>query len=41
MEVYNLSTRFKKVTYRHTLRSGNKEADAEVNKVLDAEQKRN
>ncbi len=41
MEVYTLSTRFKKVTYRHTLRNGNKEADAEVNKVLDAEQKRN
>jgi ribonuclease HI len=37
LEVYNLSTKFKKITYRHTLRAGNKEADAEVNKALDAE----
>ncbi len=27
---------FKHVRLRHTLRSGNKEADAEVNKILDA-----
>ncbi len=38
LQVYNLSTRFKKVTYRHTLRAGNKEADAEVNEALDAHQ---
>jgi ribonuclease HI len=36
LQAYNLSTKFKKVTYRHTLRAGNKEADAEVNKALDA-----
>ena len=35
IQVYNAATRFKKITYRHTLRSGNKEADAEVNKILD------
>lgn len=35
VQVYNAAARFKKVTYRHTLRTGNKEADAEVNKVLD------
>lgn len=35
IQIYNLSTQFKKVTFRHTLRAGNKEADAEVNKVLD------
>ncbi len=32
---YNLSAQFKKVTYRHIPREKNKEADAEVNKVLD------
>ncbi|MFH1947513.1 MAG: ribonuclease HI family protein [Candidatus Magasanikbacteria bacterium] len=32
---YNLSVGFKKVTYRHIPREKNKEADAEVNKVLD------
>lgn len=36
MQVYNAAQAFKKVTFRHTLRAGNKEADAEVNKVLDA-----
>ena len=35
MAVYNTATQFKKVTYRHILRAGNKEADAEVNKILD------
>ncbi len=35
MQVYNTATQFKKVTYRHTMRAGNKEADAEVNKILD------
>jgi ribonuclease HI len=37
IQIYNLTTQFKKVTFRHTLRAGNKEADAEVNKVLDAQ----
>lgn len=36
LQIYNLRHNFKKVTFRHTLRAGNKEADAEVNKVLDA-----
>jgi len=35
MEAYNLSQGFKKVEYKHILREKNKEADAEVNKVLD------
>ena len=35
IQVYNTAAQFKKVTYRHTLRAGNKEADAEVNKILD------
>ena len=35
IQVYNTAIGFKKVTYRHTLRAGNKEADAEVNKALD------
>lgn len=34
--VYNTAAQFKKVTYRHVLRAQNKEADAEVNKILDA-----
>lgn len=32
---YNLATGFKKVTYKHIPRERNKEADAEVNLVLD------
>ena len=32
---YNASAKFKKVSYKHVLREKNKEADAEVNKVLD------
>lgn len=32
---YNAAAKFKKVSYAHTLRAGNKEADAEVNKILD------
>ena len=36
IQAWNLMQQFKKVTLRHTLRNGNKEADAEVNKVLDA-----
>ena len=35
LKIYNLTHNFKKVTFTHTLRAGNKEADAEVNKVLD------
>jgi len=36
IKAYNLSQQFKKVSYQHTLREGNKEADAWVNKTLDA-----
>ena len=36
VEAYNLMQKFKKVKITHTLREGNKEADAEVNKILDA-----
>ncbi len=36
VQVYNVAQQFKKVTYRHTMRAGNSEADAEVNKILDA-----
>lgn len=36
LQVYNLSQEFKKITYRHVYREDNKEADAEVNKALDA-----
>jgi len=32
---WNLKSMFKKVKIRHTLRENNKEADAEVNKILD------
>ena len=32
---WNLIHQFKKVTFSHILRAGNKEADAEVNKILD------
>lgn len=39
MQIYNLSTQFEKITFKHILRAGNKEADAEVNKVLDKETK--
>lgn len=35
VQAYNAAAAFKKVTYRHTLRSGNKEADIWVNKILD------
>lgn len=37
VQVFNTAEQFKKVTYRHTLRANNKEADAEVNKTLDAQ----
>lgn len=36
VQVYNAAAQFTGVTYRHTMRSGNKEADAQVNKALDA-----
>ena len=35
LQAYNAASQFKKVKYRHTLRENNKEADAEVNKILD------
>lgn len=35
VQAWNEMQKFKKVTLRHTLRAGNKAADAEVNKVLD------
>lgn len=35
VEAWNLMQKFKKVKISHTLRAGNKEADAEVNKILD------
>jgi len=35
VEAYNASQQFKKITYKHVLREKNKEADAEVNKILD------
>ncbi len=36
VQAWNEMQKFKKVRIRHTLRAGNKEADAEVNKILDA-----
>lgn len=36
IQVYNAATQFKKISYRHILRSGNKEADTEVNLAIDA-----
>lgn len=39
IKAYNLTAGFKKVTFRHVLRSNNKEADAEVNKILDEQTK--
>lgn len=40
IEAYNLSSRFKKISYRHTMREGNKEADAILNRILDQEARR-
>lgn len=40
LEGWNLMQKFKKVSLKHTLREGNSEADAEVNKILDAEEKK-
>jgi len=36
IQAWNLMQGFKKISITHTLRAGNKEADAEVNKILDA-----
>ncbi|MFA6547914.1 MAG: ribonuclease HI family protein [Candidatus Magasanikbacteria bacterium] len=35
IQAYNAAAQFKKVKYRHTMRENNKEADAQVNKILD------
>lgn len=35
LQAWNLLQKFKKYSLAHTLRAGNKEADAEVNKILD------
>lgn len=35
VKAWNEMGQFKKVTIRHTMREGNKEADAQVNKMLD------
>ncbi len=35
IQTFNLASAFKKVSYKHILREGNKEADAWVNKILD------
>ena len=35
IEVYNLQTKFEKVTFRHVRREYNKEADAQVNIAID------
>lgn len=35
IEAYNASMQFKKITFRHTARENNKEADAIVNRILD------
>ena len=37
IQAYNLASTFNKVSYRHVLREKNKEADAWVNKILDAQ----
>jgi ribonuclease HI len=37
VEAWNAMRQFKKVHIKHTLRAGNAEADAEVNKVLDGQ----
>lgn len=36
LEVYNLRQQFRKITFRHVRRAFNKEADAVVNKTIDA-----
>ncbi len=35
IQAYNAAAQFQKVKYKHTLRENNKEADAQVNKILD------
>lgn len=39
IQAYNAAMQFKKVTYKHVPREKNKEADVEVNKILDKHQK--
>ena len=38
IQVYNAAAAFTRVTYRHTARANNTEADLQVNKTLDAHQ---
>lgn len=40
LQAWNLLQGFKHYTLSHTLRAGNKEADAEVNKILDGRMKK-
>lgn len=40
IEAYNAAMQFKKTVFRHTMREGNKEADAILNKILDEEARR-
>jgi ribonuclease HI len=35
IQAWNAASVFKKISYRHTMREGNKEADAILNKILD------
>jgi ribonuclease HI len=35
VQAWNATQKFKKIKIRHTMRGNNKEADAEVNKILD------
>ncbi|MFZ2190279.1 MAG: reverse transcriptase-like protein [Candidatus Magasanikiibacteriota bacterium] len=37
IQAYNTASQFKKVSYKYIPREKNKEADAEVNKILDAQ----
>lgn len=37
IQTFNLASAFKKISFKHTLREGNKEADRWVNKILDDE----
>ncbi|MCX6782076.1 MAG: ribonuclease HI family protein [Candidatus Magasanikbacteria bacterium] len=40
VEAYNAAMQLKKVTFRHTMRENNKEADLILNKILDEEARR-
>ncbi len=37
VQAYNAASAFKKIRFIHVLRAANKEADAQVNKILDAQ----